>query len=141
MIEEIKLNEKLYAIIIRANYSVDGTTFFTDDDSSQQLGFMKYKSGHKIIPHTHNEVPRNIKSTQEVLFIRKGKLRVDFYDNSQNYIESHMLHSGDVIFLSDGGHGFEVIEEIEMIEVKQGPYVGEKDKTRFNSNDKIILKD
>jgi mannose-6-phosphate isomerase-like protein (cupin superfamily) len=56
---------------------------------------------------------------------------VDFYDDSQAYLESRLLGSGDVILLAEGGHGFEVIEDLEMIEVKQGPYAGEGDKTRF----------
>jgi mannose-6-phosphate isomerase-like protein (cupin superfamily) len=83
------------------------------------------------MPHVHNPVSRDVQYTQEVLIIRKGKLRVDFYDNEQNYLESHILNGGDVILLASGGHGFEVLEELEMIEVKQGPYLGEQDKTRF----------
>ena len=63
--------------------------------------------------------------------IRKGRLRVDFYDEEQRYLESRILEAGDTILLITGGHGFEVLEEVEMIEVKQGPYVGDGDKTRF----------
>ena len=66
-----------------------------------------------------------------MLFIRRGRIRVDFYDNNQNYLSSRELSFGDVILLATGGHGFEVLEEIEMIEVKQGPYAGDSDKTRF----------
>ena len=75
--------------------------------------------------------------------IKKGKLRVDFYDDNQTYIKSHILESGDVILLATGGHGFEVLEEVEMIEVKQGPYAGELDKTRFEGidSDKVLIKD
>jgi mannose-6-phosphate isomerase-like protein (cupin superfamily) len=79
----------------------------------------------------HNPVSRNVHYTQEVLLIKSGKLRVDFYDDGQNYLESRVLEGGDVILLATGGHGFEVIEEVEMIEVKQGPYAGDQDKTRF----------
>ncbi|HSW61451.1 MAG TPA: hypothetical protein VLJ60_11665, partial [bacterium] len=78
-----------------------------------------------------NHNPREVVYTQEVLVMRKGKLRVDFYDNERNYLESRILEAGDVILLASGGHGFEVIEDVEMIEVKQGPYAGENDKTRF----------
>ena len=77
-----------------------------------------------------------MKYTQEVLFIKKGKLKVDFYNEHQNYLESRILEAGDVILLASGGHGFEVLEEIEMIEVKQGPFTGENDKTRFSSHPK-----
>ena len=79
-----------------------------------------------------NPVQREVHFTKEVLFIRKGKLRIDFYTNQQEYIESYMLETGDVILLSEGGHGFEILEETEMIEVKQGPYAGELDKKRFD---------
>ena len=74
---------------------------------------------------------RELKDTCEVIYIKKGKLRVDFYDNTKTYLESHVLNGGDVILLSRGGHGFEVIEDVEMIEVKQGPYKQELDKDKF----------
>ena len=92
---------------------------------------MQHPAGKIISPHFHNIVQREVHYAQEVLFIKKGKLRVDIYDENQNYIESCMLEAGDVILLADGGHWFEVIEEIEMIEVKQGPYIGAGDKTNF----------
>jgi mannose-6-phosphate isomerase-like protein (cupin superfamily) len=84
-----------------------------------------------IPPHVHNPVPREVQFTKEVLFIKSGKVRVDFYDDEQNYLESRILSAGDVILLAYGGHGFEMLEQTEMIEVKQGPYAGEADKTRF----------
>jgi hypothetical protein len=92
---------------------------------------MRHPAGKLIAPHVHNPVPREVQFTQEVLFIRQGKLLVDFYDAGQRYIESQILEAGDVILLIQGGHGFEVLEEIEMIEVKQGPFAGEHDKTNF----------
>jgi len=131
MIEEIVHNTVLLAIIIRSGYSQSGISFFTPDDFSQQLAYMHHPAGKAIQPHLHNPVPREVNYTQEVLFIKRGRLRVDFYDDSKNYLESRVLESGDVILLATGGHGFEVLEEIEMIEVKQGPYAGDRDKTRF----------
>lgn len=131
MIEKIIHNDKLLAIIIPGNFTKDGIHFFTSNDLSQQLAYMKHPEGKIIEPHVHNPVPREVHYTQEVLFLKRGKLRVDFYDETQNYLYSRILNSGDVILLATGGHGFEVIEEIEMIEVKQGPYAGEEDKTRF----------
>ena len=86
-----------------------------------------------IQPHVHNPVAREVHYTQEVLFIRKGRLRVDFYGSDREYLESVVLEAGDTILLIAGGHGFEVLEEVEMLEVKQGPYVGDHDKTRFVS--------
>lgn len=131
MTHEIVHNGRLLAIIIPATFSEPGIHFFTPNDFSQQLAYMRHPSGKIIQPHIHNPVPREVHFTQEALFIRKGKLRVDFYDEQQNYLESYILEKGDVILLASGGHGFEVLEEIEMIEVKQGPYAGENDKTRF----------
>jgi len=132
-IQEVKHNDQLLAIIISKNYSEDGIRFFTPDDFSQQLAFMKHRSGQIIQPHIHNSVQREVHFTKETLFIRKGIVRVDFYTDQQAYIESRILEAGDVILLSEGGHGFEVIEDTEIIEVKQGPYAGDKDKTRFET--------
>lgn len=131
MIKQITYNDKLLAIIIKKDYQKDGVEFFTPDDFSQQLAFMSHKKGKVIDAHTHNIIPREVNYTKEVLVIRKGKLRVDFYEENQIYIESHEISEGDVILLAYGGHGFEVIEDCEMIEIKQGPFLGEKDKIRF----------
>ncbi len=131
LIEKIIYNDNLLSIIIRANYKNSGITFFTPPDFSQQVAYMSHPKGKIIEPHVHNVVKREIHFTKEVLFIKKGKLKVNFYSEEQNFIESKVLCEGDVILLAEGGHGFEVIENIEMIEVKQGPYCGEADKTRF----------
>ena len=131
MIQNITHNEKLLSIIIKANYQKDGIEFFTPDDFSQQLGYMNRPKGYIIPPHVHNPVTREVQYTKEVLYIKNGKVRVDFYDEVQNYLQSTILESGDVILLAYGGHGFEMLEESEIIEIKQGPYAGEADKTRF----------
>lgn len=142
MLVEIKHNNQLLAIIISNKYTEQGIHFFTPSEFSQQLAFMKHPVGKIIQPHVHNPVQREVHFTKEVLFIRKGKVRVDFYTYEQIYIESHILETGDVILLSEGGHGFEILEEAEMIEVKQGPYAGEADKTRFEpiNEETVILK-
>jgi cupin superfamily acireductone dioxygenase involved in methionine salvage len=130
-------------IIIRAEYKSDNIVFFTDDNSSQQLGYMQRPKDYNILPHRHNLVQREVHLTQEVLYIKSGLVRVDFYNNDQHYLESRILKKGDVILLSDGGHGFKMMEQSEIIEVKQGPYCGERDKVRFDPIDEaaIILKD
>ncbi|MFM6037772.1 MAG: hypothetical protein ACKPBC_09400 [Sphaerospermopsis kisseleviana] len=128
---EISHQNELLALIISHRFNQPGIHFFTPDELSQQLAYMHHPMGKIIQPHVHNPVPREVIYTQEVLFIKRGKLRVDFYNDQQEYLESRVLETGDVILLITGGHGFEVLEEIEMIEVKQGPYVGEQDKTRF----------
>lgn len=132
MIEQITYHGQLLALIISRKFSQPGIHFFTPNELSQQLAYMCHPVGKVIQPHVHNPVLREVQFTQEALFIRQGKLRVDFYNNQQHYLESRILEAGDVILLITGGHGFEVLEEIEMIEVKQGPYVGEQDKTRFS---------
>jgi mannose-6-phosphate isomerase-like protein (cupin superfamily) len=131
MIEYIKSENELLAIVISHNFDKQGIHFFTADDLSQQLAFMRHPVGKIIEPHVHNPVLREVHYTQEVLFIKRGKLRVDFYDESQKYLKSRILGAGDVLLLATGGHGFEVLEEMEMFEVKQGPYAGDSDKTRF----------
>jgi mannose-6-phosphate isomerase-like protein (cupin superfamily) len=131
MVENITYHNQLLALIISNKFNEPGIHFFTPNELSQQLAYMRHPVGQVIQPHVHNPVTREVQYTQEVLFIKKGKLRVDFYNNQQQYLESRILEAGDVILLVTGGHGFEVLEEIEMIEVKQGPYVGEQDKTRF----------
>ncbi|MEP0885500.1 hypothetical protein NDI49_28665 [Trichocoleus sp. ST-U3] len=129
--ESIIYHGQLLAIIIWHQFNKPGIHFFTPNELSQQLAYMCHPTGKVIEPHVHNPVVREVQYTQEALFIKKGKLRIDFYNNQQEYLESRILEAGDVILLVTGGHGFEVLEEIEMIEVKQGPYVGEQDKTRF----------
>lgn len=142
MVESVKTGDQLLAVIVSGKFREKGIHFFTENDLSQQLAYMRHPPGKVIDPHVHNPVSRNVHYTQEVLLIKKGKLRVDFYDNDQNYLESRILEEGDVILLATGGHGFEVLEEIEMIEVKQGPYAGDQDKTRFSgvSRDAIKVK-
>ena len=124
-------DNEILAVIVYSQFNKDGIHFFTPNDFSQQVAFMKHPLGKKIDPHVHNPVIRNILYTQEVLFIRTGRLRVDFFDEAQNYLESRELSAGDVILLVKGGHGIEVLEDTEFFEVKQGPYAGDKDKTRF----------
>ncbi|HOU36881.1 MAG TPA: hypothetical protein PK562_06385 [Candidatus Omnitrophota bacterium] len=131
MIEPINHNGQMLALILRANYHAEGISFFTPNEFSQQLGYMNRPAGYVIPPHVHNPVSREVLFTKEVLFIKSGRVRADFYDDDQNYLESRILEKGDFILLAFGGHGFEMLEPSEMIEVKQGPYAGDNDKTRF----------
>lgn len=143
MIEQITHQGRTLAMLLRTTYQAEGIQFFTPNDFSQQLAYMNRPEGYVIAPHVHNAVPREVQFTKEVLFIKSGKVRVDFYDDDQNYLESRILHQGDVILLAFGGHGFEMLETSEIIEVKQGPYAGEADKTRFTpiTSDNIRIKD
>ncbi|MDU4695591.1 MAG: hypothetical protein E6Y08_07230 [Paenibacillus sp.] len=135
MIDYIKNNEQLLAIIVNNRdelHSKEGVTFLTPPELFQQVAYMNHAKGKVIEPHDHNHIKREVTATQEVLIIQKGKLRVDFYTDEREYLESRILEAGDIILLAHGGHGFEVIEDLGMIEVKQGPYAGELDKTRFD---------
>jgi hypothetical protein len=142
MIETLKSGDQLLAVIVSGKFHEPGIHFFTPDDLSQQLAYMRHPAGKIIDPHVHNPVDRKVQFTQEVLVVKRGKLRVDFYNDQQQYLESRILEEGDVILLATGGHGFEVLEEVEMIEVKQGPYAGDNDKTRFTGVEtkKILVK-
>lgn len=130
-VEEVKKRNRLLAMIIRNDYKCEGIDFITPNEYSQQVAYMHHPTGKVIDAHIHNMVHRNVVMTQEVLFVKKGILRVDFYDEYEDYLESRDLHAGDIILLISGGHGFHVLEEVEMIEVKQGPYSGDQDKKRF----------
>ena len=141
-VREVISDKTILAVILRTEFNKNGIDFFTPNNFSQQLGYMKRPTGYIIEPHVHNPVKREVSYTKEVLFIKSGKVRVDFYNNKKKYLESEILKKGDVILLAYGGHGFEILEEAEMIEVKQGPYAGEKDKTRFKgiSSDQVTFK-
>ncbi len=140
MIEKIKYKKKLYALIVSGDYrNKKGITFFTPDDTTQQFGYMKHKKGHIIKPHKHKKRITKILSTTEVILLLKGVLRVDFYNQNKKYLFSKILREKSIIMLVHGGHGFKVIKDVEMIEVKQGPYNIEKDKVKFNEvNEKKI---
>jgi mannose-6-phosphate isomerase-like protein (cupin superfamily) len=139
-VEHITHNGELCALIVRDEFARPGVSFFTPSELSQQLAYMQHPAGKIIDAHFHNPVPRSVSYTQETLFIKRGRLRVDFFDEQQQYLESRELKAGDVILLIKGGHGFEVLEELEMFEVKQGPYAGDQDKTRFAAKIPAALK-
>jgi hypothetical protein len=131
MIEEVKAGKTLLAIILPYRFRTSGIKFLTPNSFSQQLAYMHHPKGKVIPAHVHNPVFRSMKKTLEVLFIKSGKVRIDFYTNRRRYVESRMLSKGDIILLANGGHGFTMASDAEIVEVKQGPYVSDKDKTRF----------
>lgn len=132
--EQIKKDSQTIAIIIYNNFNKDGIQFFTPGNFSQQLGYMKHRKGETIQDHMHIIRSREVKYTQETLLIRRGHVRVDFFTDDKCYLTSRELNTGDVILLASGGHGFEFLEETEIIEIKQGPYCGDQDKIRFNGD-------
>ena len=129
MIYRIDHDNEVLAIIISHKFSTPASTFLHRRLFRSNWA-IRHPAGKMIEPHVHNAVAREVYYTQEVL-INRGKLRVDFYDKGNKFLESHILETGDTVLLAAGGHGFEVLEEVEMIEVKQGPFSGDIDKTRF----------
>lgn len=134
-IEQITHGDAQLAIILRKDFNKEGIEFLTTDEDPLQLGYMNRPKEYVIRPHTHNPVERTITHTHEVLFIKSGKVRVDFYTQEKSYIRSVVVREGDTILLADGGHGFKMLEDSEIVEVKQGPYVGDMDKQRFDPID------
>jgi len=131
MLEIVKKNNKIIAIIIKSNFSKKGKFFFTDNKSSQQLGHFKLRKGEILKAHYHKKWKRNIDKTMEVLFIKKGCLKVNFFNKKGVFFSSKILKPKDAIILMDEAHGFEVLKNVEMIEVKQGPFL---------KDDRIFLK-
>jgi len=119
------------ALIVFNSFQIEGTRFFTSDESSLQLAYMHHPEGKVFSPHLHNEVKREITVTQEVFIIQKGKVKVNFYNDAKHFLDREILSKGDVLLQISGGHSFEVLEDLEMFEIKQGPYVGIADKTYF----------
>lgn len=144
MIKKIIWKDIVLAIIVPSTYHAEGIQFCTPDTFSQQLGYMNRPEGYTIPPHEHNHILRTIVWTQEALLIRSGKVRLDLYEpGTHEYIESHILLPGDVVLLAQGGHGLKMLESSEILEIKQGPYAGDADKTRYAavSEDIICIKE
>ena len=141
MIENIIHKKKFYALIVRKKFrKKKGVNFFTSKEATQQFGYMKHKKNHLIMPHQHNKRLTKILITTEVIILLKGILRVDFYNEKKKYLFSKKIYDGDLIMLTNGGHGFKVLKDVEMIEVKQGPYSLSSDKVKFNKIDEKKIK-
>ena len=143
MLEKIIYKKKLLALIVRGKYrNKKGITFFTPDESTQQFGYMKHKKKYVIKPHLHKKRLTRIFYTTEVILLLKGIVRVDFYTHSKKYLFSKLLKQKDIIMLVSGGHGFKILKNAEMLEIKQGPYNLIKDKIKFENinENKIKIK-
>lgn len=130
-IEWIRHDNDVIAVIIPAGHSPDKTDFITPPDYKQQIGFIVYKHGESIVPHKHIPLNRSLVGTSEVLLLKSGKVEVDLYSKDKLLVATRVLNEGDVILLVNGGHGFRIMEDTVMVEVKQGPYIGEQEKERF----------
>ncbi len=128
MIERIVYQNKLIAIILRKDFHNEGISFLTDNNAQLQLGYLSHPAGHEVKPHIHKLVTRNTLGTHEVLFVKSGVIEIDFYLADKTYLESRKLSAGDVILLVEGGHGIKILEAATIIEVKNGPYIEDKEK-------------
>ena len=131
MIERIKYANEDIAIIIKKGYKPESLEFLTPENYNQQLGIMKCIKGKIIQSHIHKPIKREVIGTSEAIFICSGKVEVNLFNNNKEKVATRVLTGGDIIFLINGGHGFKMLEDSVLLEVKQGPYLGEDDKKRF----------
>lgn len=125
-----------FAIIIRDKEWDRGTNFVTENDALLQVGYLVHPASYKITPHRHLPYRRQSEGTHEVLIVKTGRVRIDFYHDDTTLFTSRELMTGDVAVLMNGGHGFEIMEPTVLIEVKTGPYAGDQDKIRFEGTRK-----
>jgi hypothetical protein len=131
LVECVEHEGESIAFIIRAEKSVEETTFLTPEDYKQQLGFIVYPEGGEIVRHIHKLMERHLVGMSEILLVRKGLLEADFYTDEKQYLETRELREGDLVLLVSGGHGFRCLEDTVLLEIKQGPYIGPEEKERF----------
>lgn len=131
-IEKVCDGDTLIAVIVKSVYAPQkDAEFLTDENCTQQVGLLNCPKDKIIQSHIHKPVQRNIVGTSEAIFVRKGLVNVDLYNNEKKHISTKTLAQGDLILLITGGHGFKMLEDSELLEVKQGPYLGVDDKERF----------
>ena len=131
-IKRIFHRKKEIAFIVRAKHPIDCVEFFSPNEDFLQVGYHKKNSGDKLKAHYHQFKNHKINSLQEVLYVVKGKVRADFYTKKGVLIQSEVLTKGDILFQRDLGHGFELLEDAEIFEVKQGPFFGQEHKRFYN---------
>lgn len=128
----ITINKKIVAKVFKyQKKKFDGIKFFTPNKYNMQVGLMSHSKNHIIQPHIHINKKRIIKDMSELLIIFSGKLKVFFYNNKNIRVRSTILKKKDMILLIKGAHGFKVLEKLEMLEIKQGPFTGNKDKLKL----------
>lgn len=131
MTEQIINNGCISAIIIRAGFKKDGVQFFTPNEFSQQLGYMSRPAGYKVDAHINKKVDEKVIQTNEVLYIKSGKIKISIYNTDNTFFEERIINTGDVILIAAVGHSIEMMEDSEIIEIKQGPASGNNDKLNF----------
>lgn len=131
MIQTIASGGVVLAYLARGGTPPEQTTFLTPDDCSLQVGHVVYAAGGEIVRHMHMPIERHLVGTTEVLIVERGRCRVDIYAPDRQLVETHDLQAGDILIAVGGGHGFHVLEDTVLLEIKQGPYPGGAEKERF----------
>ena len=131
MIDQIVWKGKPLCYIVRATLSPERTTFLTPAEFNLQVGYIVYPAGHEIPRHVHLPIERRIVGTGEVLLVRKGRCEIDVYTDDRQLVATRELREGDIMIMVEGGHGFRMLEDTVLLEVKQGPYPGVEEKERF----------
>ena len=130
-IDWIKDGDRVFAVHVSGDHLPARKEFVTPDDYKQQLGYIVYPAGGRVIPHRHQPSQRTIVGTSEVLVVKQGRCWADFYRDDDTLLCSREMRVGDVLVLVGGGHGFRMEEDTVLVEIKQGPYLGLDDKQRF----------
>ncbi len=130
-IQWIRDGDRILSVVIRRNVEPGKTVFITPDEFIQQAGFVVYPAGGEIANHTHHPLPRSLVGTPETLIVRKGRLIARFYNETRELKGEEILETGDILMLVNGGHGFTMLADTILFEIKQGPYTGLVEKERF----------
>src|SRR5712692_8313584 len=131
LVEKIFSGDQCLAYIIRASFLPERTTFLTPPEYKQQVGYVVYAGGGEIQRHVHRPLERHLVGTSEVIIVRQGCCEVDIYNDDRQLVATRELREGDVMLMVGGGHGFRMLDDTVLIEVKQGPYTGIDEKERF----------
>jgi quercetin dioxygenase-like cupin family protein len=130
-VETVEHQGRVLCILVRASPAPTQTEFYTPNDYNLQLGNIVYPAGGTIPRHSHRPVTRTVSGTSEVLVVQRGKMLIDLYDDEKKLVATREMTAGDAIALVSGGHGFRLLEDTVLLEVKQGPYSGIQEKDRF----------
>lgn len=130
-LESIGRDGRVFAYVVRGSSDPERTTFLTPDEAIQQVGFVVHGAGAEVKRHYHKPVERTIVGTPEVLVVRSGRCAMDVYDDDRELVGTRELAAGDVMIMCGGGHGFRMLEDTVLLEIKQGPYFGADEKAYF----------
>lgn len=131
LIEEVHSGKQLIAIIIRAGWIPEKRTFVSSNEANFQLGYFVYAAGNEVPRHSHLPCARTIHETSEFVLVRQGRCEMDLYGEDQRLLRTVELRQGDAALLLAGGHGFRLLEDTVLLDIKQGPYRGPEEKERF----------